>query len=97
MTSSTLKPLLGISIDPSAADPEQPFLRARIAEENGLDLITLMDHPYNRRLFETWTLLTALAARTERVHVGTNVLNLPLRPPAMLAKMAYLIQHWLVY
>jgi alkanesulfonate monooxygenase SsuD/methylene tetrahydromethanopterin reductase-like flavin-dependent oxidoreductase (luciferase family) len=51
-------------------------------------LITVMDHSYNRRLFDTWTLLTALTARTERAHVGTNVLNLPLRPPAMLAKMA---------
>jgi alkanesulfonate monooxygenase SsuD/methylene tetrahydromethanopterin reductase-like flavin-dependent oxidoreductase (luciferase family) len=59
-----------------------------VADENGVELVTLMDHPYNTKLFETWTLLTAIAARTERVHVGTNVANLPLRPPAMLAKMA---------
>jgi alkanesulfonate monooxygenase SsuD/methylene tetrahydromethanopterin reductase-like flavin-dependent oxidoreductase (luciferase family) len=80
--------LFGTNVDPSAADPQEPFRRAQIADENGLDLITLMDHSYNRRLFDTWTLLTALAARTERVHVGTNVLNLSLRPPAMLAKVA---------
>jgi alkanesulfonate monooxygenase SsuD/methylene tetrahydromethanopterin reductase-like flavin-dependent oxidoreductase (luciferase family) len=47
-----------------------------------------MDHPYNRNLFDTWTLLTALAMATGRVHVGTNVANTALRPPAMLAKMA---------
>jgi alkanesulfonate monooxygenase SsuD/methylene tetrahydromethanopterin reductase-like flavin-dependent oxidoreductase (luciferase family) len=82
------KPLFGISIDPSAVDPQEPFIRARMADEKGLDLITLMDHPYNAALFDTWTLLTALAVRTERVRVGSNVLNLPLRPPAMLAKMA---------
>lgn len=81
-------PLFGISIDPSAVDPQEPFRRAQIADENGIDLITLMDHPYNRRLFDTWTLLTALGVQTQRVHVGTNVLSLPLRPPAMLAKMA---------
>jgi alkanesulfonate monooxygenase SsuD/methylene tetrahydromethanopterin reductase-like flavin-dependent oxidoreductase (luciferase family) len=78
----------GIAIDPSSADAEEPFRRAKVADENGVELITLMDHPYNTNLFETWTLLTALAARTERVHVGTNVANLPLRPPAMLAKQA---------
>jgi len=81
-------PLFGISIDPSADDAEEPFRRAKIADENGLDLITLMDHPYNRRLFDTWTLMTALAIRTERIRLSTNVANLPLRPPAMLAKMA---------
>lgn len=78
----------GIAIDPAADDPQDPFWRARIADENDIELITSMDHPYNRRLFDTWTLLTALATSTERVHVAGNVLNLPLRPPAMLAKQA---------
>jgi alkanesulfonate monooxygenase SsuD/methylene tetrahydromethanopterin reductase-like flavin-dependent oxidoreductase (luciferase family) len=81
-------PLFGANVDPSAADPQEPFRRARAADEGGLDLITLQDHPYNRQYLDTWTLLTALAMRTERVHLGTNVLNTPLRPPAMLAKMA---------
>jgi alkanesulfonate monooxygenase SsuD/methylene tetrahydromethanopterin reductase-like flavin-dependent oxidoreductase (luciferase family) len=81
-------PLFGANIDPSAADPHEPFRRAHTAEAGGLDLITLQDHPYVRQHLDTWTLLTALAIRTERIHVGTNVLNTPLRPPAMLAKMA---------
>ena len=85
---SSLAPLFGASIDPSAADTQEPFSRARAADKHGLDLITVMDHPYNRRLLETWTLLTALAVTTERVHVATNVASLPLRPPAMLAKQA---------
>jgi alkanesulfonate monooxygenase SsuD/methylene tetrahydromethanopterin reductase-like flavin-dependent oxidoreductase (luciferase family) len=83
-----LAPLFGAAIDPSAADPQEPFRRARIADENGLDLITLMDHPYNMKLFDTWILMTALAMSTKRIHVGANALSLPLRPPAMLAKMA---------
>ena len=85
---SSLAPLFGVSIDPAAADPQEPLRRAQAADKHGLDLITVMDHPYNRRLLETWTLLTALAVTTERVHVATNVANLPLRPPAMLAKQA---------
>ncbi len=78
----------GIAIDPAARDPQDPFWRARLADETGIELVTCMDHPYNRRLLETWTLLTALAVRTERVRLAGNVFNLPLRPPAMLAKQA---------
>lgn len=78
----------GIAIDPAADDPQDPFWRAQIADENGIELVTCMDHPYNRRLFDTWTLLTALAMSTKRLHVAGNVLNLPLRFPAMLAKQA---------
>ena len=85
---NSLAPLFGANIDPSAADPSEPFRRAEIAEQNGLHLITIQDHPYNMRFFDTWTLLAALAMKTERVHLGTNVASTPLRPPAMLAKMA---------
>ena len=88
MSQKYLPPLFGASIDPSTADPQEPFRRARLADDTGLDLITLMDHPYIKNLFETWTLMTALAMATKRVHIGTNVASLPLRPPAMLAKMA---------
>lgn len=48
----------------------------------------MQDHPYNGSFMDTWTLLAALGARTERVHLMVNVANLPLRHPAMLAKAA---------
>lgn len=81
-------PLFGANVDPSAGDPAEPVRRAQLADQNGLDLITIQDHPYNRGFLETWTLLVALAMKTERVHLGANVLSTPLRPPVMLAKMA---------
>jgi len=84
----TLTPRFGIFLDPTAGDPREPFRIAKIADENGLDLLTIQDHPYQWRFYETWTLLTALATATERIHVSTNVANLPLRPPAILAKQA---------
>jgi hypothetical protein len=44
----------------------------------GLDLMTFQDHPYQPGFLDKWTLLTYVAARTSRVRVSHNVLNLPL-------------------
>jgi alkanesulfonate monooxygenase SsuD/methylene tetrahydromethanopterin reductase-like flavin-dependent oxidoreductase (luciferase family) len=57
-------------------------------EAAGLDLVGIQDHPYQRRFFDTFSLLAFLAARTERVRLFPAVANLPLRHPAMLAKEA---------
>ena len=40
---------------------------AQIAEQSGLDLIGVQDHPYNPDLLDTWTLLSHLAVDGERV------------------------------
>lgn len=42
----------------------------------------------NGPIFEGWTLLSALAAQTERLRLGLLVTSNRFRPPAMLAKMA---------
>jgi alkanesulfonate monooxygenase SsuD/methylene tetrahydromethanopterin reductase-like flavin-dependent oxidoreductase (luciferase family) len=42
----------------------------------------------NGRVFEGWTLLSALAAQTERLRLGLLVTSNRFRPPAMLAKIA---------
>lgn len=83
-----LTPQFGVFLDPTAGDPREPFRLAKLADDNGLDLLTIQDHPYQWRFYETWTLLTALAVSTERIHVSPNVANLPLRLPAVLAKQA---------
>ena len=83
-----LTPQFGIFLDPTAGDPREPFRLAKLADDSGLDLLTIQDHPYQPRFYETWTLLTALAMATARIHVTPNVANLPLRPPAVLAKQA---------
>jgi alkanesulfonate monooxygenase SsuD/methylene tetrahydromethanopterin reductase-like flavin-dependent oxidoreductase (luciferase family) len=68
---------------------DAPLLEtARAADRAGLDLIGVQDHPYQRRYVDTWTLLSMIAAGTERVRVFPDVANLPLRPPAVLAKAA---------
>src|SRR5256885_4578771 len=76
----------GVFITPEAT--ERPMQNAILADELGFDIAGIQDHPYQRRFFDTWTLLTAIAARTRRITVFPDVANLPLRPPAMLAKAA---------
>ena len=78
----------GVFITPDATQPDKPLALAELADELGFDLIGVQDHPYQRRFFDTWTLLTAMAMRTKNIHVFPDVANLPLRPPAVLAKAA---------
>lgn len=76
----------GYFLVPNAADPLLDT--AREVEARGLDVIGVQDHPYQRRFVDTWTLLSMIAAVTSRVVVFPDVANLPLRPPAVMAKAA---------
>lgn len=78
----------GVFLTPDASQPEHLLALAALADELGFDLIGIQDHPYQRRFFDAWTLITAIAMRTERITVFPDVINLPLRPPAVLAKAA---------
>jgi len=79
---------LGVFVVPDARDPERVVQQALAADEVGLDLVAIQDHPYQRRFLDTWALLACLAGRTERVRLAPDVANLPLRPPALMAKAA---------
>lgn len=78
----------GVFLTPSAADPARVVELAVTAERAGIDLVTVQDHPYQPAFLDAWTLLSVIAGRTERVTLSGNVLNLPLRHPAMLARSA---------
>ena len=78
----------GTFLTPQNRDPHVPVRLAQLTEAAGLDLVTFQDHPYQPGFLDTWTLLSWVAAQTERVTVAGNVLNLPLRPPAVLARSA---------
>jgi len=84
----SLLPEFGISIVPKWADPTQALRLARLADQKGYDLVGIQDHPYQWRFFDTWTLIAWLAGQTTRVRFFPDVANLPLRPPAVLAKAA---------
>src|SRR5512134_1203704 len=68
---------------------DSPLLQiAQEVERRGLDYVAVQDHPYQRRFVDTWTLLSMIAATTSRIGLFHDVANLPLRPPAVLAKAA---------
>ena len=68
----------GIFVTPTAAAHEQVVRTAVTADVLGLDSVSVQDHPYQPAFLDTWTLLTHLAARTERVRAG-QVLGLSLQ------------------
>jgi alkanesulfonate monooxygenase SsuD/methylene tetrahydromethanopterin reductase-like flavin-dependent oxidoreductase (luciferase family) len=89
LTSRYGRPLeFGLSIVPTSADAELARSLARRADGLGLDLMGVQDHPYQWRFLDTWTLIADLLARTEQIRFFPDVANLPLRPPAMIAKQA---------
>ncbi|MFR9780907.1 LLM class flavin-dependent oxidoreductase [Micromonospora sp. MS34] len=78
----------GVSLDPSADMLAATRRLARAADEAGFDLLAVQDHPYQPGHLDTWTLISHLAAETDRISFLTDVADLQLRPPAMLAKAA---------
>jgi probable F420-dependent oxidoreductase len=71
---------------------------ARLAEEIGFDSLWLVDHflvPYRYRgedhvqgFWDSWTTMSAIAATTRRVELGTVVTGTGFRNPALMAKIA---------
>ncbi|MFI7068299.1 LLM class flavin-dependent oxidoreductase [Kribbella sp. NPDC050124] len=78
--------VFGTFLTPAVDDPARVVALAQLTEQVGLDLVTFQDHPYQPRLMDAWTLLSVVAAQTQRVKVATNVANLPLRHPVVLAR-----------
>ena len=88
--------IIGIAMQNFTAAPEMPDAAALIdysvrVEQLGYESIWVWDHillgvdPYFP-ILDSLSILTAVAARTERIRLGTGVLVLPARNPVLLAK-----------
>src|ERR1700736_1116431 len=80
--------LFGTLLEPPAGRPLEVLRLAEVTERAELDLVSLSDHPYWPNRLETLALLAAICAATDRVQVVSNLANLPLRPPTVLARAA---------
>lgn len=86
----------GIAVGNFTAYPHMPDARGLVdygvrAEELGYDSLWVWDHVLlgvepSFPIIESLTILTAVAARTSRIKLGTGILVLPLRNPVLLAK-----------
>jgi alkanesulfonate monooxygenase SsuD/methylene tetrahydromethanopterin reductase-like flavin-dependent oxidoreductase (luciferase family) len=79
-------PEVGIAIIPYADGLERNRELVRVADEGGLAFVGIQDHPYQSHFFDTWSLIATLLGETKRISFFTDVANLPLRPPAVMAK-----------
>ena len=86
--SDVRSPVAGLSIIPYADSVDRIGELVRIADEGGLGLVGVQDHPYQARFLDTPALIATLLAQTRRISFFTDVANLPLRLPAVLAKAA---------
>jgi alkanesulfonate monooxygenase len=86
----------GIAVQNFTAYPQMPDAKALVdygvrMEELGFDSLWAWDHILlgvepNFPIIESLTLLTAIAARTSKIKLGTGILVLPMRNPVILAK-----------
>jgi probable F420-dependent oxidoreductase len=81
--------LFGVDIPTAIGAVADPVLAAQAAEALGFDFVSSNDHVLGEGpRYESWTLLTRLAAATSRVRLVPRVLGVPYRHPVMVAKMA---------
>jgi alkanesulfonate monooxygenase SsuD/methylene tetrahydromethanopterin reductase-like flavin-dependent oxidoreductase (luciferase family) len=82
-----MKPVqFGVFITPQYADIQRLQQHVHTAEVGGFDYVSVQDHPYSPGFLDTFALIGTLIGRTSRLRFMPSVANLPLRPPAMLAK-----------
>ncbi len=89
---------IDLLLDPFGTSWPAVLEMAEAAEELGFDGLWTWDHLAGEvhrsdGVLESWTVLSALAARTNRVSLGPLVLNVANRRPGVLAVMAATLQH----
>jgi alkanesulfonate monooxygenase SsuD/methylene tetrahydromethanopterin reductase-like flavin-dependent oxidoreductase (luciferase family) len=78
----------GVSIIPAVDALETGRAVVAAADEAGLDLVGIQDHPYAPKFVDTFALIGELLAATRQIRLFPDVANVPLRLPAMIGKTA---------
>ncbi len=92
-------PRFGLFLSQANKTWRQVLDEFQMAEEMGFDHAWLVDHlvdtdgPPENGCLEGWTLLSAIAAKTSRIRLGTLVSSNTFRHPALLLKEAVTVDH----
>ena len=74
--------------EPKSTPPTYALDLTMQSERWGYDLVAIQDHPYQGGYLDTIALMSWVAAKTDRIRVVSNVLNMALRSPVIVAKTA---------
>lgn len=78
--------LFGFGLEIGTGEVDALLAHARQADQDGLDLVTMSDHPYLADRVDAYAALGVVLGATTRVAGAVNVTNLPSRPAPMLAR-----------
>jgi alkanesulfonate monooxygenase SsuD/methylene tetrahydromethanopterin reductase-like flavin-dependent oxidoreductase (luciferase family) len=80
------KVVFGIGLETGIGEVPELIRHARQADEDGLDVVSLSDHPYFADRLDSYAALGFVLGATTAVAGAVNVTNLPSRPAPMLAR-----------
>jgi alkanesulfonate monooxygenase SsuD/methylene tetrahydromethanopterin reductase-like flavin-dependent oxidoreductase (luciferase family) len=78
--------LFGFGLEIGTGEVNALLAHARQADRDGLDLVTMSDHPYFADRLDAYATLGVVLGATNSIAGAVNVTNLPSRPAPMLAR-----------
>ncbi|MFI6866246.1 LLM class flavin-dependent oxidoreductase [Nocardia sp. NPDC050406] len=78
--------LFGLGLESDATQVDEILAHARTADNAGLDLVTLSDHPYFAQRLDAYSVLAFVLGATRNITAATVMTHLPNRPAPQLAR-----------
>ncbi|MFC4906085.1 LLM class flavin-dependent oxidoreductase [Actinomadura gamaensis] len=86
MRNSRHELVFGLGLSSAVATTAAMLRQAARADADGLDMVSVSDHPYYADRLDAYATVGVLLGRTERLSAFANVTSLPVRPAPMLAR-----------
>ncbi|MFC5184731.1 LLM class flavin-dependent oxidoreductase [Actinomadura harenae] len=86
MRNSRNELVFGLGLSSAVRTTRQMLEQATRADRDGLDMVSVSDHPYYADRLDAYATVGVLLGRTERLSAFANVSSLPVRPAPLLAR-----------